>query len=710
MRSRRKSTAGICSTRPDDFALRRETPCGSKQSHVGKAIAAAAGEAYVMIDANGAFRGRAPFARLTGAPAVGRTALPAGNRRDMTDQKKTVSADAGNPLQTILNLWPYMWPSDRADLKMRVVWATVILLIAKVVLLLVPYFFKWATDALNGRADMTGVLPAVMTGALMLVVAYNLARLLQAGLNQLRDALFASVGQHAVRQLAYRTFVHMHQLSLRFHLERRTGGLSRIIERGTKGIETIVRFTILNTVPTLIEFLLTAAIFWWGYGFSYLLVTAITVAVYIWFTIKASDWRISIRRSMNDSDTDANTKAIDSLLNFETVKYFGNEQMEATRFDQSMARYEKAATQVWTSLGWLNFGQALIFGLGTAVMMIMSALAVQRGEQTIGDFVFINAMLMQLSIPLNFIGFVYREIRQGLTDIEQMFDLLEVQAEVVDCPGARELAIDKGAIVFKDVHFAYDPARPILKGISFEVPAGKTVAVVGPSGAGKSTLSRLLYRFYDVQQGSITIDGQDVRSLTQKSLRAAIGMVPQDTVLFNDTIAYNIRYGRISASQAEVEAAAEIAQIGTFIETLPEGYDAMVGERGLKLSGGEKQRVAIARTVLKSPPILILDEATSALDTRTEQEIQAALDIVSRNRTTLVIAHRLSTVIQADEIIVLKDGVIAERGTHGELIDRDGLYASMWSRQREATQAAEQLKKVQDEDDLGIVTRRPPAV
>ncbi|KQS68016.1 metal ABC transporter permease [Rhizobium sp. Leaf371] len=628
----------------------------------------------------------------------------------MTDQKKTVSADAGNPLQTILNLWPYMWPSDRADLKMRVVWATVILLVAKVVLLLVPYFFKWATDALNGRADMTGILPAVMTGALMLVVAYNLARLLQAGLNQLRDALFASVGQHAVRQLAYRTFVHMHQLSLRFHLERRTGGLSRIIERGTKGIETIVRFTILNTVPTLIEFLLTAAIFWWGYGFSYLLVTAVTVAVYIWFTVKASDWRIAIRRSMNDSDTDANTKAIDSLLNFETVKYFGNEQMEATRFDQSMARYEKAATQVWTSLGWLNFGQAVIFGLGTAIMMVMSALAVQRGEQTIGDFVFINAMLMQLSIPLNFIGFVYREIRQGLTDIEQMFDLLEVQAEVVDAPDAKALSIDKGAIVFKDVHFAYDPARPILKGISFEVPAGKTVAVVGPSGAGKSTLSRLLYRFYDVQQGSITIDGQDVRSLTQKSLRAAIGMVPQDTVLFNDTIAYNIRYGRISASQAEVEAAAEIAQIGSFIKTLPEGYDAMVGERGLKLSGGEKQRVAIARTVLKSPPILILDEATSALDTRTEQEIQAALDIVSRNRTTLVIAHRLSTVIQADEIIVLKDGVIAERGTHGELIDREGLYASMWSRQREATQAAEQLKKVQDEDDLGIVTRRPPAV
>nr|WP_210339468.1 ABC transporter ATP-binding protein/permease [Ensifer sp. ENS08] len=613
-------------------------------------------------------------------------------------------------MHTIANLWPYMWPSDRADLKLRVIWATVILIIAKVVLILVPYSFKWATDALNGKPDVLGFLPVFTTGAVMLVLAYNLARLLQAGLNQLRDALFASVGQHAVRQLAYKTFVHMHQLSLRFHLERRTGGLSRVIERGTKGIETIVRFTILNSVPTLIEFLLTAVIFWWGYGFSYLLVTAVTVWLYIWFTVRASDWRIAIRRSMNDSDTDANTKAIDSLLNFETVKYFGNEEMEARRFDKSMERYEAAATQVWTSLGWLNFGQALIFGAGTAVMMIMSALAVQRGEQTLGDFVFINAMLIQLAIPLNFIGFVYREIRQGLTDIEHMFDLLDVRAEVVDRPNASELVIGKGAIAFKDVHFAYDAARPILKGITFEVPAGKTVAVVGPSGAGKSTLSRLLYRFYDVQEGAITIDGQDVRTVTQKSLRSVIGMVPQDTVLFNDTIAYNIRYGRVSASEAEVEAAAEAAQIAEFIRTLPEGFQAMVGERGLKLSGGEKQRVAIARTILKAPPILILDEATSALDTRTEQEIQSALDVVSRNRTTLVIAHRLSTVINADEIIVLKDGVIAERGTHGELIDRDGLYASMWSRQREATQAEEQLKRVRESDDLGIVTRGEPAV
>jgi len=627
----------------------------------------------------------------------------------MASDKKTVSAESGKTLQTIYNLWPYMWPADRLDLKMRVVWATFYLLLSKIILLSVPYFFKWSTDALNGKMDPVGLLPTFMLGALMLVVAYNVARLVQWGLNQLRDAMFASVGQYAVRQLAFKTFVHLHRLSLRFHLERRTGGLSRVIERGTKGIETIVRFTILNTFPTLIEFVLTAVIFWWGYGFSYLGVTAFTVWIYIWFTIRASDWRINIRRDMNDSDTDANTKAIDSLLNFETVKYFGNEDMEARRFDQSMAKYERSATQVWTSLGWLNFGQGVIFGIGTLVMLLMSALAVQNGTQTIGDFVFINAMLLQLSVPLNFIGFVYREIRQGLTDIEQMFDLLEVHAEVEDAPDAKELIVANGAISFKDVHFAYDPARPILKGISFDVPAGHTVAVVGPSGAGKSTISRLLYRFYDIQSGSITIDGQDVRGVTQKSLRKAIGMVPQDTVLFNDTIAYNIRYGRPSANEAEVEQAAEIAQIGKFIESLPEGYKSMVGERGLKLSGGEKQRVAIARTILKSPPILILDEATSALDTHTEQEIQSALDVVSKNRTTLVIAHRLSTVVNADEIIVLKDGGIAERGKHADLLDHGGLYAQMWSRQREASEAEEKLKKVREEDDLGVIERRAPA-
>lgn len=628
----------------------------------------------------------------------------------MADNKKTVSADTSNPLATLVNLWPYMWPSGRADLKARVVWATIFLLIAKLVLIGVPYFFKWAVDALNGRLDMAGLLPAFLLGAVVLVIAYNFTRIVQLGLNQLRDALFASVGQHAVRQLAYKTFVHMHQLSLRFHLERKTGGLSRIIERGTKGIETIVRFTILNSVPTLVEFLLTAIIFWYSYGFTYVAVTAVTVWAYIWFTVKASDWRIAIRRSMNASDTDANTKAIDSLLNFETVKYFGNEDMEASRFDASMARYEKSATQVWTSLGWLNFGQGLIFGAGTTVMMVMSALAVQRGEQTIGDFVFVNALLIQLSVPLNFIGFVYREIRQGLTDIEQMFDLLEVEAEVVDHPEAKPLVIQNGSIAFKDVHFAYDPERPILKGVSFEVPAGKTVAIVGPSGAGKSTMSRLLYRFYDVQSGSVEIDGQDVRNVTQKSLRAVIGMVPQDTVLFNDTIAYNIRYGRLTATEEEMLAAADIAQIGHFITSLLDGFDTMVGERGLKLSGGEKQRVAIARTVLKAPPILILDEATSALDTTTEQEIQDALDLVSKNRTTLVIAHRLSTVINADEIIVLRAGEIAERGTHAALLEQNGLYASMWNRQREATQAEEHLRQVRESDDMGVVVRKTPAV
>lgn len=556
------------------------------------------------------------------------------------------------------------------------------------------------------RGKYTPPLPAILLAPIALVIAYNVLRLVQLGFNQLRDALFARVGQYAVRQLAYRTFVHMHQLSLRFHLERRTGGLSRIIERGTKGIETIVRFIMLNTAPTVLEFALTAGIFGFTYGWKYVAVVAVTVALYVWFTVRASDWRIAIRRDMNDSDTDANTKAIDSLLNFETVKYFGNEAMEASRFDRSMARYESAATRIWTSLGWLNFGQGVIYGLGTTVVMCMSAYEVMNKTQTIGDFVFINAMLIQLSVPLNFIGFIYREIRQGLTDIEQMFDLLDVKQEVLDKPDAKPLAVASGRVEFRDVRFSYDPNRKILKGISFEVPAGKTVAIVGPSGAGKSTISRLLFRFYDVQEGSVLIDGQDVRDVTQESLRSAIGMVPQDTVLFNDTVAYNIRYGRVNAEEEEVRRAAELAQIGPFIERLPDGYRTMVGERGLKLSGGEKQRVAIARTILKAPPILILDEATSALDSHTEQEIQAALDLVSKDRTTIVIAHRLSTVISADEIIVLKDGQIAERGTHADLLRQHGLYASMWDRQREATEAEERLRIARESDDLGVVVRR----
>ncbi|WP_428650458.1 ABCB family ABC transporter ATP-binding protein/permease [Roseibium sp.] len=615
---------------------------------------------------------------------------------------KSVSADEGNTFTTLANLWPFIWPSDRPDLKQRVLLAILVLVIAKVVTVLSPYFFAWATDALTGEgAD----LPAFIVAPVMLVLAYNAARVLAVGFNQLRDALFARVGQHAVRQLAILTFRHLHRLSLRFHLARRTGGLSRVIERGVKGIESIVRFTILNGIPTVLEFAIMAAVIWYQFGFFYVVIVAVMIVAYVWFTIKTSNWRIGIRREMNESDTDANSKAIDSLLNFETVKYFGNEDMEAARFDVSMAKYEKAATKTWTSLAWLNFGQAAILGVGMAACMGLSAKAVMAGEQNIGDFVLINALLMQISIPLNFIGFLYREIRQGLADIESMFDLLLVPAEIEDKAGAEPLKAVEGKIVFRDVRFHYDPERPILKGVDFEVPAGKTIAIVGPSGAGKSTISRLLFRFYDVTGGAVEIDGQDVRDVTQESVRQAIGMVPQDTVLFNDTIAYNIRYGRPEASEEEVRAAARMAQIHDFIERLPDGYQSEVGERGLKLSGGEKQRVAIARTILKSPPILILDEATSALDTHTEREIQSALDQVSRNRTTLVIAHRLSTVVNADQIIVLEAGQIAERGTHLELLDKNGLYASMWARQREADEAEERLRAARENDDLGIVTR-----
>jgi ATP-binding cassette subfamily B protein len=610
---------------------------------------------------------------------------------------------------TLWRLWPYMWPTSRPDLKMRVVWAFAILVAAKVVTVLVPYTYKWATDALTAK-PVNGMVPVVtlFTVPVMLVVAYGAGRILMNVFNNLRDALFARVGQHAVRNLAYITFVHIHALSLRFHLQRRTGGLQRVIERGVNGIETIVRFTILNTIPTFLEFAFAAGIIAWQFDWKYLVVVVATIVVYVWFTVVVSDWRIKIRRAMNDSDQDAQSKSIDALLNFETVKYFGNEKLEASRYDRAMERYEAAAVRIWTSIAWLNIGQIVIFSIGMTICMVMSADAVMRGEQTVGDFVLINALLLQLSIPLNFIGFVYREIKQGLIDIEAMFDLLEVKAEIVDAPGAKALQVTGAAIAFEDVSFHYEPDREILKGITFHVPSGRTVALVGPSGAGKSTISRLLFRFYDVTGGRILIDGQDVRAVTQESLRSAIGMVPQDTVLFNDTIAYNIRYGRPEATDAEVVAAAATAQIAEFVEDLPQRYETEVGERGLKLSGGEKQRVAIARTVLKGPPILILDEATSALDIHTEREIQAALDRVSADRTTLVIAHRLSTVVNADEILVIDEGRIVERGTHQALLARGALYASMWNRQRQAAQAVEILREAGEEAE--VIRRADPAV
>jgi ABC-type transport system involved in Fe-S cluster assembly fused permease/ATPase subunit len=624
---------------------------------------------------------------------------------DENRAKPIVSAESGETLSTIHNLWPYMWPDHRPDLKMRVMIAMVVLVFAKIITVLVPYFYKWATDGLAGDGALPEWLPVWLLVPVMLVIAYNLGRVMMVGFNNLRDAAFASVGQYAVRRLASLVFRHMHQLSLRYHLARKTGGLSRVIERGTKGIESIVRFTILNGAPTLIEFAFMAAVIWYQFGFLYVTIISAMVYAYVVFSVKASNWRIAIRRDMNTNDTDANSKAVDSLLNFETVKYFGNEAMEARRFESSMKRYEKAATKVWTSLAWLNFGQAVILGIGMGACMVLSAMAVQAGEQSIGDFVLINAMLLQLSIPLNFIGFIYREIRQGFTDLEAMFDLLREEAEIEDKPGAPDLEVTEGAIKFEHVDFQYDPERKILKNVSFQVPAGKTVAIVGPSGAGKSTISRLLFRFYDVTGGQILIDGQDIRDVTQSSLRAAIGMVPQDTVLFNDSIAYNIRYGRPDATDEEVQEAAERAQIADFVRSLPEGFETQVGERGLKLSGGEKQRVAISRTLLKAPPILILDEATSALDTHTEREIQSALDVVSKNRTTVVIAHRLSTVVSADEIIVLRSGEIAERGTHEQLLKKAGLYAEMWDRQREASEAEERLRAARENDEFGLFDR-----
>src|SRR5471032_1231469 len=640
------------------------------------------------------------MAHIDSAPGAGE-ALPSSNRPEQATL-----------IGTLVHLWPYIWPGDRADLKMRVVWSMVLLLVAKVATLAVPFTFKWAIDALTG-ADTAPVQSSnwqlwLIASPVIMTLSYGGLRILMAVLTQWRDGIFARVAMHAVRKLAYLTFVHMHELSLRFHLERKTGGLTRVLERGRLGIEVIVRMVILQLVPTIVEVSLLMGVLLWQFDWRYVIATMITVVVFMYYTYKATEWRIEIRRKMNDSDTEANTKAIDSLLNYETVKYFSAEEREATRYDGSMARYERASVKTYTSLAVLNTGQAIIFTAGLTATMVMCAIGVRSGKNTVGDFVMVNAMMIQLYQPLNFMGMVYREIKQAVTDIELMFSILAREPEIKDAAGAAPLNVTSGTIRFENVRFAYEPERRILKGISFDVPAGKTVAVVGPSGAGKSTISRLLFRFYDLSGGRILIDGQDIARVTQKSLRKAIGMVPQDTVLFNDTIRYNIRYGRWEASDAEVEEAASLAQIDGLIKLAPKGYDTEVGERGLKLSGGEKQRVAIARTILKAPPILVLDEATSALDSHTEKEIQDALERMSRNRTSLVIAHRLSTIISADEIIVLDQGRIAERGTHAQLLASGGLYASMWNRQREAEAARERLARIADENEAP--NRIPPPV
>lgn len=595
-----------------------------------------------------------------------------------------------NDLKTLKTLLPYLWPKDARGLRIRVVIALGLLALAKVTNVSVPLFYKEAVDALTLDAET-----AIVAVPVMLLIAYGLARVLAQAFGELRDAVFARVAQRAIRDVALKTFQHLHRLSLRFHVQRQTGGLSRSIERGTKGIDFLLNFMLFNILPTLLEIVLVCGILWVLYDWTFAVVTFVTIASYIAWTLIVTEWRIKFRRTMNKSDNEANTKAIDSLLNFETVKYFTNEAHEARRYDVAQRVYEEAAIQSKVTLSLLNIGQGFIISIGLTAVMIMAGYGVKNGTMSLGDFVLVNSYLIQLYMPLNFLGFVYREIKQSLTDMEHMFALLDQEAEIADNKDAVALPEGGGNVVFENVSFAYDARRPILKDVSFDVPAGKTLAIVGSSGAGKSTLSRLLFRFYDVTGGTVKIDGADIRGVKQHDLRKSIGIVPQDTVLFNDTVYYNIAYGRPDATPAQVEDAARLARIHDFITDLPDGYNTIVGERGLKLSGGEKQRVAIARTILKRPRILLFDEATSALDTHTEKEIQVSLREVSSGLTTLVIAHRLSTVVDADEIIVLDKGEIVERGNHARLLEKDGAYAAMWQKQQEAAQALETLEKVE---------------
>ena len=585
--------------------------------------------------------------------------------------------------QIIKNVIPYLWPDNQKAVKARVVFSFTLLVLAKVVATVLPLLQGAVVDSLSGVAS------DFILGAIGLTLVFGTVRILNSGFQQLRDAVFAPVGQRALRLLALETFRHIHNLSMRYHITRKTGGLSRIVERGVKGVDFLLRFLLFSIGPLILELLLISIALFIVLDFWYVLVVLTTIALYVWFTFTVSEWRVKLRRRMNEQDTEANQKAIDSLLNFETVKYFNAEEREATRYDRAMAGYAEAALKTSYSLAALNFGQVVLITIGLTTMMVMAAKGVQNGNLSVGDFVVVTAYMIQITMPLNFLGTVYREIRQALVDMAEMFDLLKYPAEVTDKPNAAVLKVNGGNLSFENISFGYEADREILKGVSLEVPAGKTVAIVGPSGSGKSTIGRLLFRFYDVSSGALSIDGQDVRDVTQLSLHQSIGVVPQDTVLFNDTILYNIAYGREGASRAEIEEAAKDAQIHDFIQSLPQGYDTLVGERGLKLSGGEKQRVGIARTLLKNPPILLLDEATSALDSETEHEIQDALDRAGQGRTVLMIAHRLSTVAQADTIIVLEEGQIVERGDHNSLLARKGRYHALWTlQQSEKTTAA----------------------